>query len=169
MTSRAQGHDGPYPAPVETAPRRVEPDWIDYNGHMNVAYYTMAADQAIDRFLEDHLGLGEAFAVAERMGPYALQSSIRYLAEMLEGETFTTRIQLIDADAKRLHIFCEITKANGSIAATVEQMLMNVDLGARRAAPYPDWAQARIAQMKADHASLPSPIGLGAPIGIRRG
>lgn len=169
MTSRAQGHDGPYPAPVETAPRRVEHDWIDYNGHMNVAYYTMVADQAIDRFLEDHLGLGEAFAAAERMGPYALQSNIRYLAEMLVGEAFTMRVQLVDSDAKRLHIFCEITKDDSNIAATVEQMLMNVDLDARRAAPYPDWAQARIAQMKADHARLPTPVGLGAPIGIRRG
>ena len=27
-------------APIRTRARKVPPEWIDYNGHMNVAYYT---------------------------------------------------------------------------------------------------------------------------------
>jgi len=39
----------------------VKPEWIDYNGHMNVAYYVLAFDHAIDDFY-GRLGLGEAYA-----------------------------------------------------------------------------------------------------------
>ncbi len=29
----------------------VQPGWIDYNDHMNVAYYVLAFDQALDRLI----------------------------------------------------------------------------------------------------------------------
>ena len=35
---------------VEGPVEEVLEDWIDYNGHMNVAYYTLAFDRAIDLF-----------------------------------------------------------------------------------------------------------------------
>ena len=164
-----EGHEGPYAAPCITPERAVPPEWIDYNGHMNVAYYTMAVDQAIDVFLETEVGLGESRAARVRQGPYALQSGIRFLDEMLEGETFCVRIQLVDHDAKRLHIFCELQRTrDGAIAATVEQLLMNVDLQERRSALYPEWGQARLAQMLRDHQALGRPAALGAEIAIRR-
>ena len=36
-------------APIRTRARRVPAEWIDYNCHMNVAYYTMAFDNASTR------------------------------------------------------------------------------------------------------------------------
>jgi hypothetical protein len=39
----------------------VRSEWIDFNGHMNVAYYVLAFDRATDRLLK-HLGLGEEYA-----------------------------------------------------------------------------------------------------------
>lgn len=162
------GHDGPYDAPLATAPQIVSPDWIDYNGHMNVAYYTMAIDQAIDRLLEDHIGIGEAYAAAAHQGPYALQSHIHYLGEMLEGEAFHCRLTLLDHDTKRMHIFVEFINAAGGIAATCEQLLMNVDLKARRGAAYAPDVIARLERMKADHAGIATAQQIGQPIGIRR-
>lgn len=161
------GHDGPYPAPVELPGGRVQPDWIDYNGHMNVAYYTLAFDRAVDRLLEDHLGIGESHVAATRHGPYTLQAHIHYLGEMLEGAAYTARALLLAADAKRFHLVLELLTADGGVAATCEQVLMNVDLDARRSAPYPGWAQARLARMVADHADAPRPPQTGAPIGLR--
>lgn len=164
-----EGHDGPYAAPVVIGPRKVAPDWIDYNGHMNVAYYTMAFDQALDVFLEDELGVGESHVTRERHGPYALQAHIHYLGEMLEGEEFTVSVILHDHDAKRMHVMLEMRNAaTGAVAATCEQVLMNVDLTARRSAPYPDWAVARMAAMQAAHAELPRPAQMGRPIGLKR-
>ena len=163
------GHDGPYQAPVRLDGGRVKPDWIDYNGHMNVAYYTLAFDTAIDAFLEDHLGLGESHVSATATGPYALQSNYAYAAELLEGERFFVTIRLVDHDPKRMHLFCQMRKAgDDSLAATVETLLMNVDHAAKRAVAYPEWAVTRLARMQRDHARLPDDPQIGAPIGIRR-
>ena len=167
MSQPLSGHDGPYAAPLATAQRAVPADWIDYNGHMNVAYYTMAMDRAMDVMFDDHLGLGEAHAAANRQGPYVIQMHMHYLGEVLEGEQYACRFTLLDHDAKRLHILSELVVGD-EVRAMAEHLVMNVDLEARRSAPYPDWAQARLARMKADHAVIPRPPRLGATLGIRR-
>lgn len=155
-------------APIRTRPRRVQADWIDYNGHMNVAYYTLAFDNALDEVLEERIGIGESLAREGKFGPMALQTQIHYLGELLEGAEFTCEFQLLDADHKRMHMFMTmIDLATGQPAATYEQLTMNVDLAARRSAPYPDWAQERIARLLALHASLPRPELAGNPLGIR--
>ena len=51
--SRWPAFPGPLPCPEQA----VEPTWIDYNGHMNMAYYHVAFDRAVD-FAYDQLGLG---------------------------------------------------------------------------------------------------------------
>ncbi|HEU0220683.1 MAG TPA: thioesterase family protein [Paracoccaceae bacterium] len=168
-----QGEDGAprtYAAePVSLPLRQVAPDWIDYNGHMNVAYYTMAFDQAIDLFLEEALGIGPAFVARSGMGPYALQAHFHYLGELRAGESFVPRIRLVDCDAKRMHVFCELLHGTtGALCATLEQVIVNVDHATRRATPYPDWAQARLQAMKAAHAGPERPRQLGAPIGLAR-
>ena len=159
-----------YPAaPIRTRARKVPPEWIDYNGHMNVAYYTMAFDTAADEILNDYLGIGETLAREGRHGPMALQTQIHYLAELLEGTGFACDFQLLDADQKRIHFFMTMVNLEtGNAAATYESLTMNVDLVARRSAPYPDWAQERIQRMRARHADLPHPAQAGNRIGIRK-
>ena len=156
-------------APIRTRARRVPAEWIDYNGHMNVAYYTMAFDQAFDEILDERLGVGESLAREHRMGPMALQTQIHYLGELLEGTEIACDFQLLDADAKRMHFFFTmINLATGETAATYESLTMNVDLEARRSAPYPERAQERIGRLRALHATLARPPLAGNPLGIRR-
>ncbi len=156
-------------APVRTLPMTVPPEWIDYNGHMNVAYYTMAFDKSSDQIFNDVLGVGEEYATKLRMGPYVIQQQLHYIAEILEGESFYCAYQLLDWDAKRMHFFGEMRKASDhSLCATSETLGMNVDLVARRSTPYPDWAQARIRALGEAHSKLGRPERAGAVIGIRR-
>lgn len=156
-------------APLRMGRQTVRPDWIDYNGHMNVAYYTKAFDEAFDDFLENFVGIGESFVARARMGPMALQSQYCYLGELLEGEAFHVDVRVIDADAKRMHVFGEmLAEADGRLAATFEGLSMNVDLAARKSAPYPDFALARLTDIVRASAALPAPPTLGQPIGIRR-
>ena len=155
-------------APIRSSPRRVPPEWIDYNGHMNVAYYTLAFDQALDEVLEP-IGIGETLARQGKFGPMALQTQIHYLDELLEGTEFCCDFRLLDADHKRIHMFMTmINLETGATAATYETLSMNVDLQARRSAPYPDWAQERIGRLMAAHAGLERPAQAGSVIGIRR-
>jgi acyl-CoA thioester hydrolase len=153
---------------IRTRTRRVPADWIDYNGHMNVAYYTMAFDQALDEVLEP-LGIGETLVREHRMGPMALQTQVHYLGELLEEAAFACDFLLLDADPKRIHMFLTmINMETGAPAATYENLSMNVDLEARRSAPYPDWAQRRIERLRAAHSGLTRPVQVGNPLGIRR-
>ena len=79
------GYDGPYDAPVKLPKKRVLKSWIDYNGHMNVAFYTMAFDKSLDIFLEKTLGLGETHARENAQGPFVVQANFHYLNEMKRG------------------------------------------------------------------------------------
>ena len=155
-------------APVMAGKRKVPPEWIDYNGHMNVAYYTVAFDNAVDVLLDRSLGIGESYVKRAQRGPYVLQNHLHYLGELLEGESFEIAIRILDWDAKRLHLFLEMTNEAGEVCATSEQLLMNVDLTTRRSAPYEEWAAARIGALGAAQAGLPRPPQAGAPLGIRR-
>ena len=38
-------------APFVSSTMRVEPGWIDYNGHMNMAYYHVLFDRALEEAL----------------------------------------------------------------------------------------------------------------------
>jgi acyl-CoA thioester hydrolase len=155
-------------AAVELPGGKVLPDWIDWNGHMNVACYLVAFDHALDIFFEE-VGIGMSRAKTDRMGPYALQTHMHFLAEMLEGEPFRFRLILLDCDARRTHYIIEMLHGGtGAVCATMEQVSMNVDLTTRRSAPYPDWAQARLEAIRAAHADLPRPPQTGQPLGIRR-
>ncbi len=164
----ATGHDGPFAAPVVIGGGKVLPEWIDYNGHMNVAYYTLAFDQALDVLLEEHLGLGETYVTATKSGPYALQSNYHYAAELMEGEAFSVAIQLLDFDQKRLHLFCELQRDGAEMAACLETLIMNVDHQTRRSTPYPDWARKRLETMLASHQQIDRSPHVAAPLGIRR-
>lgn len=163
------GHDGSYPAPVVVSRHAVLPEWIDYNGHMNVGYYGLVFDQASDVLLSDYLGIGVEFVHAAGQGPYALQSHQHYLKDQRLGERFSVQFRLMDHDEKRLHLFSEmVAEKSGSICATQEMMLMNVDHQTGRSAAYPAWAVQRFAQMKADHSGLAPPAQLGARLGLKR-
>lgn len=162
-TSNAKGH-----GPAIVATGQVLPAWIDYNGHMNVAYYTQSFDQALDEFLEKYLGIGPDHVAATQMGPYALQAHYHYLGELLEGDAFQVAVRLIDHDAKRMHLFAEMTDADQNIAATFETVLMNVDLIRRKSSPYDAPTQSALAALKKAHAPLGRPDQLGAPLGLAR-
>jgi len=155
-------------APIRRHREMIRPDWIDYNGHMNVAYYVLVFDHATDVLL-DLMGLGEAYARDTGCSTFALQALVSYRQELRLGDTALVETQLIDYDAKRIHYFHRmIHEREGYVAATLEQISIHVDLNARRSAPLPDVALYRVEEVMASHRRLPAPPELGARIGIRR-
>lgn len=156
------------PLPYEPYRDRVAPEWIDYNGHMNVAYYVLAFDRATDRLFE-YLGVGESYRRATNHSIFALEAHVTYERELRGGAAFEIATQLIDADRKRLHLFHAMSRSDsGDLAATIELMGMHIDMSGPRSAPLPDAAFAKIAALLAQHRLLPSPPQLGRKIGIRR-
>ena len=126
-------------SPYKTRNQKVLPEWIDYNGHMNVAYYTLAFDKALDFFFEDVLGIGPSFVEKNNEGPFALKASYNYFSELLEAEIFFVDISILDFDPKRVHVFGEMRKDKSlELSAVFETVLMNMDLSARTVKHYPD-------------------------------
>jgi acyl-CoA thioester hydrolase len=155
-------------APFVSSPMRVEPAWIDYNGHLNMAYYNVLFDRAVDEVYE-LLGCGLAYVEESRHSCYTVEVHLRYLRELHAGDPVRVTFQLLDCDAKRLHYFEELRHAeDGWLSATSENMALHVDMTAGKTAAFPKNIAARLARMKAVHAGLALPEAAGGRIEMRR-
>ena len=155
-------------SPLDVHREAVLPEWIDYNGHMNVAYYVLAFDHATDR-LFDLLDLGAEYVRRTNNSTFVLETHVTYAQEVHEGDPLRFTAQLLDYDAKRLHYFLQMYHAEeGYLSATSEQIALHVSLDTRRTAPIPAEQHARLSVMMAAHQGLPRPAQAGSVIGIRR-
>tara|TARA_R110002096_G_scaffold83849_6_gene194095 strand:+ start:199 stop:687 length:489 start_codon:yes stop_codon:yes gene_type:complete len=155
-------------APLAIHTDIVHPEWIDYNGHMNVAYYVLAFDHATDAFF-DYLDLGEAYKTKYNFSTFTLEGHITYDREVLEGDPLTFKTYLLDYDAKRIHYFHEMYHGTeGYLAATNELITIHIDMSERRSAPFAPEMTKRLEAMMQAHRHLPRPEKAGRTIGIRR-
>jgi|TARA_Y100000310_G_scaffold94135_1_gene91750 acyl-CoA thioester hydrolase len=153
-------------APLELSRQRVLADWIDYNGHMNVAYYVLAFDRGVDELM-GHVGLTPAYIEREASSTFTLEIHINYLQELHLGDPIRLAWQLLDFDAKRMHYFLRMYHADEDfLAATSEQIMLHVSLTSRRSLPFPETIQNTLAQLLAAHRDLPRPQQAGRVIGI---
>jgi len=155
-------------APVRIVPFPVTPEWIDYNGHMNVAYYVLAFDKALDQVL-DALGVGEMRVKSHKCGPFTLEAHVHYLQEVTEGNPLSMTFHLLDFAPNKMHYFMEMHHADRHyLAATMEQVSLYVDLNERRSTPYPTESLALIEAMAEAHAMLDHPPQVGSVMGLKR-
>jgi acyl-CoA thioester hydrolase len=153
-------------APFVSSMMRVEPAWIDYNGHLNMAYYNVLFDRAVDEVL-DLLGCGERYVKARGQSCFTAEVHVRYLRELRAGDPVRVTFQLIDYDAKRLHFFEQLFHAaDGWVSATSENMALHVDMAAAKTVAFPGEITAALAKMKSAHAKLPLPEAAGRRIAM---
>ncbi len=144
----------------------VEPGWIDYNQHMNLAYYVLAFDKATDAFF-DHVGLDENYRKTTGFSTFLLETHVRYLHEMKLGDPLRFELQLLDYDPKRLHYFQTMYHAeHGFPAATTELLFINVDTRAGRSLAMPDDVLRKLEAIMDTHRHLPVPEDVGRVMGI---
>ncbi len=154
-------------APFVSSVMRVEPAWIDYNGHLNMAYYNVLFDRAVDEVYE-LLGLGLDYLKTRRHSTFTADVHVRYLRELKEGDPVRVSFQLLDYDEKRLHYFEGLHHAEqGWLSATSENMALNVNMVVKRTAAFPDNVMERLALMQAAHDRLPPPDGVGRRIAMK--
>ena len=156
-----------HPAPFLSRRQEIEKDWIDYNGHLNMAYYNVLFDRGVDDAF-DVLGMGAEYARTRRLTTYTAEVHICYVRELHLGHAVRCSFQLLDFDAKRIHVFQEMRHEDGWLAATAEMLTLHVDMNGPKVAPFSPDVLARIEEMHALHAALPRPERAGRAIGIRR-
>ncbi len=158
--------DAPIPAPLVSAEQTVLPEWIDHNGHMNIAYYVVAFDLATDDAF-GYFGLDDQYRAAHNCSTFTLELHVNYLREIMQGDVFRVHTTVLGVDAKRLHVFHEMFHAGtGELIATNENMFVHVDMENRRSAPFPDHTAAWLREIAAAHTSLPRHKNAGRAIGF---
>ena len=150
--------------PFKSSIMQIEPQWIDYNGHLNMAYYNVMFDRAIDQ-LWLQLGIGPGYMKERNGSSFTAECHVRYLREIHLGDPVQVSVWLLAADDKRLHTFEELRHADeGWLSATSENMTLHIDMGSRKVAPFPSDIRERIEIVRKAHAGAARPEGIGRSV-----
>ncbi len=149
---------------------KVESQWVDYNGHLNDAYYMVIFSHATDGLMA-YIGLDAAGRAATGHTMYTLEVHLNYVKEVHEGVAVEVRTQILGVDAKRVHLFHTLHRQDdGAVLATNEQMLANIDASnaevGPKTAPFVASVAARLLPLAQSHASLPRPANAGRSIAL---
>ncbi len=146
----------------------IEPGWIDFNDHMNMAYYMVLFDRWLGVAFAQ-LGMGPDYAGRGPYSTFAGDAHIAYLREVRASDRVVCTFQILDHSDKAIHSFQEMRHAeDGWLAAITETVTLHVDRTAPRVCPFPADVAARVEAMAAVHARLPRPDHAGRTVGIRR-
>jgi acyl-CoA thioester hydrolase len=157
---------GNIPAPFLSSVMQIEPQWIDNNGHLNMAYYNVIFDRALDE-LWLLFGIGPEYKKMRNFATFTAECHVRYVREVHLGDPVQVAMYLLAADEKRLHLFEELRHArDGWLSATSETMSLHVDMTKRKTAPFPPDIRATVDSVARAHAHLPRPDGIGRAVAI---
>jgi acyl-CoA thioester hydrolase len=157
-------------APFGSSRMEIDKGWIDYNGHLNMAYYNVLFDRAVDEAF-GLCGMEPDYIRDHNHTFFLVESRIRYRRELMLDNPVRVTLHLVDFDEKRLHYTMEIRHAvDGWLAAACENLSINVDIATRRVAPFPVDILTNLAIMKAAHAALPKPdmLGMGVTMPVKQ-
>lgn len=138
----------------KTHEMEVPEDYIDANGHLNMAYYTFIANHGFRGFFEV-IGLKREKMHAEQRSTFALRQVISYLNELKEGDLVSVHSGLVDFDSKRLHfIYYIVNVTEHKLASTDERSALYIDMSKRRATEFDPETLENFARVRAAHAAL---------------
>ncbi len=153
-----------FPTPFRSSLMTVQDDWIDYNGHMNVAYYIVLFDRCVDEGFQE-IGLGPDYVKSRNASFFTVEMHVSYLRELPPQSPVRGTLQFIAFDPKRIRIYMELFHAeDGFLSASCEQLFLHVDMNTRRTAPFPDDILANLETAFEAHVSLPRPERAGRAI-----
>ncbi len=144
----------------------VRPEWIDSNGHMNLAYYVVVFDLATDA-LYNALNVGDAYRAETGNSCFTAETHTLYEREVHLGDKLLVRSWLLGADNKRLHYFHEMFHADSNERSAVQELMaLHIDMSVRRVAPYPAELYEVLQRAVAEYAPATLPKGAGRRIAL---
>jgi acyl-CoA thioester hydrolase len=144
----------------------VAPEWIDYNGHLRDAYYSLIVSLATDALM-DRVGLDEAYRARTRCTLYTLEMHMHFLHEVKQTDVVDVEVRILGTDRKRIHAALDMRCGrHPDPVATAELMLLHVHQGDEpKAEAFPPEvieALARLAEQGATAARADGPAAVGA-------
>ena len=127
----------------------VKPEWLDANGHMNVAHYVSAYDDGSCPMFDD-FGLGWGYTNRGEASMFMVSSSIDFRRELMVGDALEMSTLLIGFDRRRVHIYQELFhREQRYLSAQAEFVFVHISFATRRAAVMPDRALLRLSEIRA--------------------
>ena len=116
----------------------IKKKWIDYNNHMNMAYYVLIFDDVWEIMLEKFL-MGEKSAKSSNRSTMVVETHTTYNSEVKLDDEVEINLSFFDHDKKRLHFKMEmIDKSSGKLSATLEMLSVYIDLDKRKVIEFED-------------------------------
>lgn len=144
----------------------VKDNWLDANGHMNVAHYVTAFDDGSCPMF-DEIGLGWDYTHGGESSVFMVSSSIDFRRELLAGDPLEMTTRLLGFDRRRIHVYQELfQREQRYLAAQAEFVFVHVSLTSRHVTNIPKAALTRLAEIAKAHAEMPQPAFIGRPIGL---
>ena len=112
--------------------QKIIKEWVDYNNHLNMAYYILIFDQALEVLLEK-FKMGADSAKNEKRSTMVVETNTKYINEVKESDEVDIMLTFFDHDKKRLHLKLEIIKKKTkNISASIEWLSLYVNLETRK-------------------------------------
>ena len=122
--------------PIEGPTAVVTKDMCDLNNHMNVVYYQHIFEDGCYGFFSDMGFTAEYFE--EGYSSFTLETDIRYLKELLEGEKAYPYFRIVNLNQKLIHYAGIILDESGEVSAFTENILAHVDMNVRKTSIMPE-------------------------------
>ena len=106
--------------------------WVDYNNHLNMAYYVLIFDEAWEVILEQ-FKMGSHSAETTNRSTMVVETNTQYISEVKENDEVDIMLTFFNHDKKRLHLKLEmIEKKTQKLSATMEWISLYIDLDIRK-------------------------------------
>ena len=136
---------------VHISDQTIKEEWIDYNNHMNMAYYVLVFDEVWEIILKK-FKMGEDSAKSTQMSTMVVETHTTYNSEVKLGDEVEINLTFFDHDKKRLHFKMEmIEKSSRKLSATLEMLSLYIDLNQRKVAEFEQEKIQIMDQFIADH------------------
>jgi acyl-CoA thioester hydrolase len=133
----------------------IKPEWVDFNGHLNMAYYMVIFDKALDDLLTP-IGLSAEYVTRENKSAFATEVHLNYIKEVMPQDKVYVNFRILDLTTKAYHYGCELFRAkDNALCATMDGITLHMDMVARKTAPFPEDMYKRLQEWHKAHQQLP--------------
>jgi acyl-CoA thioester hydrolase len=153
--------------PLRTLETTVIEDWIDYNGHLNEAYYLVIFSKATDAF-QTLNGMTPESIKAEGDTLFTLETHLAYIQEIGLGAPVYVTSQLLEFDSKRVRIYHRMYNAQDELLATAETFLIGYNLQQTKVSDFHPSFAGNLAQLLERQGDMPMPENAGKGIALKR-
>ena len=152
--------------PTRLMESTVLPAWIDYNGHMTEFRYVQVFSDSSE-VLFRRVGMHDEY-VDSGFSYYTAETHNQFYDEVGVNEPYYTTVQILLADAKRLHVFYRMHAAEDDrLLASLEAMYLHVDMASGKVVAAKAKAVEKLLALAESHAELEQPESAGRYVGQR--